>query len=90
MRKLLRSVKGSRPVDLRARAVLSLLVIYGLRSGEVSRLLLSDFDWREEVFVVTTRKEEALSAIRSSVRLATPSCNTLKEAAHDVHAGTCS
>ena len=56
VRKLLRSVKGSRPVDLRARAVLSLLVIYGLRSGEVSRLLLSDFDWREEVFVVNYSK----------------------------------
>ena len=57
VRKLLRSVKGSRPVDLRARAVLSLLWIYGLRSGEVSRLLLSDFDWREEVFVVNYSKK---------------------------------
>lgn len=41
---------------LRARAILSLLAIYGLRSGEVSRLMLSDIDWREEVFVVNHSK----------------------------------
>lgn len=56
VRKLLRSVKGSAPADLRARAVLSLLAIYGLRSSEVSRLMLSDFDWREEVFQVNHSK----------------------------------
>jgi integrase len=33
-----------------------LLAIYGLRSGEVSRLMLSDFDWREEVFAVNHSK----------------------------------
>ncbi len=56
VRTLLRSVKGSGPADLRARAVLSLLATYGLRSGEVSRLMLSDFDWREEVFEVNHSK----------------------------------
>jgi len=56
VRKLLRSVKGAGPAVLRARAILSLLAIYGLRSGEVSRLMLSDFDWREEVFQVNHSK----------------------------------
>lgn len=56
VRKLLRSVKGSRPADLRACAVLSLLAIYGLRSSEVSRLMLSDFDWRNEIFQVNHSK----------------------------------
>src|SRR5713101_7183816 len=56
VRRLLRSVKGSGPAVLRARAILSLLAIYGLRSGEVSRLMLSDFDWREEVFEVNHSK----------------------------------
>ena len=37
VRRLLKSVKGSGPAVLRARAILSLLGIYGLRSGEVSR-----------------------------------------------------
>jgi len=52
VRRLLESVKGQGHAALRARAILSLLAIYGLRSGEVSRLMLTDFDWREEVFVV--------------------------------------
>jgi len=56
VRRLLRSVKGSGRAALRARAILSLLAIYGLRSGEVSRLMLSDFDWREEVFEVNHSK----------------------------------
>ena len=56
VRRLLRSVKGSGPAVLRARAILSLLAIYGLRSGEVSRLMLSNFDWRQEVFEVNHSK----------------------------------
>jgi integrase/recombinase XerD len=56
VKKLLESVKGADQAALRARAILSLLATYGLRSGEISRLLLSDFDWREEVFVVNHSK----------------------------------
>lgn len=56
VRQLLRSVKGSSQAALRTRAFLALLAVYGLRSGEVSRLLLSDFDWRQEVFVVNHSK----------------------------------
>ena len=56
VRRLLKSLKGSGPAMLRARAILSLLAIYGLRSSEVSRLMLSDFDWREEVFEVNHSK----------------------------------
>ena len=41
---------------MRTRAILTLFAVYGLRSGEVSRLLLSDFDWRQEVFVVNHSK----------------------------------
>ena len=56
VRQLLQSVKGSSQAALRTRAILMLLAVYGLRSGEVSRLLLSDFDWRQEVFVVNHSK----------------------------------
>ena len=41
---------------LRARAVLTFLAVYGLRSGEISRLLLSDFDWRLETFTLNHSK----------------------------------
>ncbi len=56
VQKLLHSVKGSNPPALRARAVLMLFAFYGLRTGEVSRLLLSDFDWCEETFAVNHSK----------------------------------
>lgn len=56
VQRLLEGVKGTSASALRARAVLSLFAVYGLRSGEVSRLLLSDFDWTAETFLVTHSK----------------------------------
>ncbi len=56
VQQLLHSVKGTDHAALRTRAILMLFSVYGLRSGEVSRLLLSDFDWRQEVFVVNHSK----------------------------------
>jgi integrase len=44
------------PVDIRARAFLMLLVIYGLLAGEVIRLHLDDFDWKDELLSVTCSK----------------------------------
>lgn len=52
VQRLLKSPSGNDAAALRARAVLSLLAVYGLRSGEISRLLLTDFDWRLETFTV--------------------------------------
>src|SRR5215472_191544 len=56
VRRVLQSSKGSSPAALRARAILLLVAVYGLRSGEVSRLLLDDIDWRAETFVITHSK----------------------------------
>ena len=56
VRRVLQSSKGSSPPAIRAHAVLLLVALYGLRSGEVSRLLLDDIDWRAETFVVTHSK----------------------------------
>jgi integrase/recombinase XerD len=56
VRQVLQSAKGSSPPAIRARAILLLVALYGLRSGEVSRLLLGDIEWREETFVVTHSK----------------------------------
>ena len=52
VQRLLKATKGNSAAALRAKAVLFLLAVYGLRSGEISRLLLSDFDWRSETFTV--------------------------------------
>jgi site-specific recombinase XerD len=56
VQRLLRDVVGDGAYALRARAVLLLFIVYGLRSGEVSGLQLSDFDWRSETFVVNHSK----------------------------------
>jgi integrase/recombinase XerD len=56
VQRLLEGIQGKSASALRARAILSLFAIYGLRSGEVSRLLLSNFDWSAETFLVTHSK----------------------------------
>jgi integrase/recombinase XerD len=56
VRRLLHSTSGTDPATLRARAILSLCSIYALRSSEVARLRLTDFDWREERFSVQRAK----------------------------------
>ncbi|HEV3259023.1 MAG TPA: tyrosine-type recombinase/integrase [Gemmataceae bacterium] len=52
VKRLLAAAKGDRPTDLRDRALLMLLTVYGLRAGEVVALRLEDFDWKREVLNV--------------------------------------
>ena len=47
---------GSDPVTVRDHAILSLLIHYGLRRGEVERLALDDIDWTAELLHVTRPK----------------------------------
>lgn len=60
VRRLLHSTSGMKPATLRARAILSLCSIYALRSSEVVRLRLSDFDWRDERFAVQRAKRRGV------------------------------
>ena len=46
--RLLATTEGDRPADVRNRAILMVLITYGLRAGEVAGLGLDDLDWREE------------------------------------------
>ncbi len=55
-RRLIESASGSSPNELRAKALLLLFAIYGLRSSEVAGLRLNDFDWRSETFSVRRAK----------------------------------
>src|SRR5262249_27638445 len=56
VQRILQSSKATSPEALRARAILFLIAVYGLRSGEVQRLLLEDINWRAETFVITHSK----------------------------------
>ena len=54
--RLLAATAGDRPADVRDRAVVMLLITYGLRSGEVAGLRLEDLDWEEETLRVRRPK----------------------------------
>jgi site-specific recombinase XerD len=54
----LTAARGKRPADIRDRALLLLLVVYGLRAGEVVGLRLEDFDWQKEMLTVPHGKSQ--------------------------------
>ena len=67
VRRLLAMTEVNRPLDIRDRAILMLLAIYGLRRGEVNRLRLDDFDWERELLMVgcsKTRRTRTYPLIR--------------------------
>ena len=53
---LLATTEGSRSADVRDRAILMLLIAYGLRAGEVAGLQFDDVDWEEEALRVRRPK----------------------------------
>ena len=55
---LLAKTQGHEPAEIRARALLMLLAIYGLRAGEVVGLRLDDFDWEREQLLVRCSKTQ--------------------------------
>jgi site-specific recombinase XerD len=54
---LIASAGGERASAIRDRAILMLLSVYGLRSGDVSRLRLEHLDWDNEKLEVTHPKQ---------------------------------
>ena len=50
--RLLATTDGDRPAQKRDRAILMLLIVYGLRAGEVRTLQLDDLDWENETLRV--------------------------------------
>lgn len=55
--RLLATTEGDQPKNIRDRAILMLLLIYGLRSGEVCALRLEDLDWERELIQVPRGKQ---------------------------------
>jgi len=60
VKRLLAATERGWPVDIRDRAMLMLLAVYGLRAGEVLALCLKDFDWEREVLSVRHGKSQRL------------------------------
>jgi site-specific recombinase XerD len=59
VKRLLAAAEGNRPTDIRDRAMLMLLAVYGLRAGEVTALRLEDFDWKKELLIVPPCKRKS-------------------------------
>jgi site-specific recombinase XerD len=57
VQRLLSGITGDKPADIRDKAILMLLAIYGLRRGEVEQLRLDDLDWEGEKIVVKRPKQ---------------------------------
>ena|ERR1022692_230526 len=56
VQRLIAGTKGSFGRELRNRAILLLLAVYGLRSGEVRGLCLEDLDWTRRILRVRRNK----------------------------------
>ena len=56
VQRLVTAAEGSRPKDIRDRAILLLLTAYALRSGEVCALKLEDLDWERGLLFVPRTK----------------------------------
>lgn len=49
VQQILASCAGDKPAEIRDRAMLMLLAVYGLRSAEVRPLRIDDIDWEREI-----------------------------------------
>lgn len=56
VQRLIVSLDTDRPIDIRDRAAVMLLSIYGLRVGEVSQLRLEDIDWEHDQMLIRRPK----------------------------------
>jgi site-specific recombinase XerD len=57
VQRLVTATSGTDPRNIRDRAILMLLAIYGLRSGEVRKLRLTDLDWASEIIRIERSKQ---------------------------------
>lgn len=57
LQSLIPRADSHQPRDIRDRAILMLLSVYGLRSGEVAKLRLDDIDWAQELITVSRTKQ---------------------------------
>jgi integrase len=57
VRQLIAGIGQEQPGDIRNRAIITLLAVYGFRSSEVCRLTLDDLDWERELIHLSRTKQ---------------------------------
>src|SRR5262249_27416116 len=70
VQRLLKATQGSDASDVRARPLLFLFAMYGLRRSEAANLLLTDIDWVANRFTVRRAKREGFQQFPLSKELA--------------------
>jgi site-specific recombinase XerD len=79
VQKLIASTDGDRPRDIRDRAILMLLSIYGFRSGEIANLRLEDLDWEREIINVYRSKQRITQSYPLTYTIGTAILRYLKQ-----------
>ena len=57
VRQLIVGIRQEQHADIRNRAILTLLAVYGFRSSEICRLKLEDLDWERELIHLSRTKQ---------------------------------
>jgi integrase/recombinase XerD len=70
---------GDRPIAIRDHAILMLLAVYGVRSGEVARLQLTDIDWQRETITFARSKMAGTHSFPLSLSVGAAIIRYLKE-----------
>jgi len=63
VQRLIATTNGSCPRDIRDRAILLLLAVYGLRAGEVRKLQFDDIDWEHELLQIRRVKRGSVQQL---------------------------
>jgi integrase/recombinase XerD len=80
VQEILDATAGNHPTEIRDHALLLLFAMYGVRSGEVARLRLSDLDWERDRIVFTRSKGAGRHEFPLLSTVGAPIIRYLKEA----------
>ena len=86
VQRLIAAASGPEPADRRDRAILLLLAVYGLRSGEIRQLRLDDINWEAETLRVRRPKPGRTHCYPLTDALAVALMHYLREVRPAAHA----
>jgi integrase/recombinase XerD len=79
VKKLLATVNGASPSQIRSRCAILLCSVYGFRVGEVCRMRLEDIDWAEEKIFVRRPKQRKVQTYPLTTEVGNALLRYLKE-----------
>jgi integrase/recombinase XerD len=63
IQRLLATTEGDHSTNIRDRAILMLLIVYGLRRGEIANLLLDNLDWQNNKLHIQQSKTKRMNTL---------------------------